>query len=109
MTKNSQGETMLDVVVGGLLQKKGDPRFKFGAICWREIKDQFRRHTDPQLALQAPCPPEPIPPELLKAVIACKGHHPDKSLLQCFLATSACRIRRPCVASSSLLSACTLE
>ena len=74
-------------LVGDLRQKKRGPGFKFGATRWREIKDQLRRPTDPQLVLQDPCPPEPISQELLKAVIACKGNHPDRSLLQCFIRT----------------------
>jgi hypothetical protein len=71
--------------VCGPPEKKNSDDFKLGAIRWKSIKLQFRSEADINNILQVPDPPEQVPAQLLRAVVACKNMHPDRSLLQCFL------------------------
>ena len=99
--KNRAGQTMLEHVTECLEKKATCPSYSMGMHRWRDIKAMFRGATDPITLLKPPSPEEAVPPALIKACIAAKRAHADRTLLQNFLGsfkhpnkTSLCGIYR---------------
>lgn len=86
--KNSEGRTLFEVVRDEIRKKRGNTTYKLGALRWREIKDMFRTPNDPGRVLDAPSPPQPVPPALLRACVSAKKQHPDRQPLQLYLSTA---------------------
>lgn len=86
--RNSDGESIFEVVMKHLRMKRDDDNYVFGAKLWRDIKSQFRRAMDPHEVLVVPQPPEAVPPALLKAVISAKRNHADRAPLSAYLAAA---------------------
>ena len=89
VVRNAKGESLFEVVVQELQKQKALGLSRLGALRWREIRDQFRQLAGVGGQFQLPKEAEEICPTLFRAVIACKRAHPDRALLQLWLASSS--------------------
>lgn len=86
--RNTAGQTLFDTVCQEIRRKRDQPGYRLGACRWRELKMQFKVTGDVNSLLAPPNPPEPVPPGLMKGVIACRRNHADRSVLLAYLATA---------------------
>eukprot|EP00969_Alexandrium_andersonii_P315049 13918160-Alexandrium_andersonii.AAC.1 len=59
-----------------------------GAVYYKNLKTLYRPKSDPLSQLVAPNPPQPVSPQLMKAMVAVKRAHPDRTLMSSWLACS---------------------